>query len=63
MAAEKTKEVRGYRLTAEDEIHDGPPTVCHVCATDEEKETATEIVAEDIIHDEGWYCIRCKKKI
>jgi hypothetical protein len=74
MALLKEKEIRAYRLktktpaatkvVAEDAIHDSGPTVCPVCATDEEKATATKVVAEDAIHDpKPMYCVRCQKKI
>jgi hypothetical protein len=60
----KTKTTAATKVVAEDVIHDPGPTVCPVCATDEEKATATKVVAEDVIHDPNpTYCVRCKKKI
>jgi hypothetical protein len=74
MESLKEKEIKAYRLktkktaetkvVAEDVIHDQEPTVCPVCATDEEKATATKVVAEDVIHDsKPMLCVRCQKKI
>lgn len=74
MASLEGKEIKAYRLktkttgtteaVAEDVVHDQEPTVCPVCATDEEKATATKIVAEDVIHDSNpLFCVRCEKKI
>jgi len=58
MAVLVEKEIRAYQTKAK-------TYVCPVCATDEEKETETKVVAEDVIHDdrEPMHCIRCKKKI
>ena len=74
MGVRKEKEIRAYRintkaaasakLVAEDVIHSQEPTVCLVCASDEEKATATKLFAEDVIHDSKHeYCVRCQKKI
>ena len=57
MALLVEKEIRAYQTKAK-------TYVCPVCATDEEKETETKVVAEDVIHDPNpTYCVRCKKKI
>jgi hypothetical protein len=51
------KEIRAYQLKDK-------KFICPVCATDEEKAKATEVVAEDVIHDpDPSFCIRCQKKI
>lgn len=51
------KEVRAYQLKDK-------KLVCPVCATDEEKAQATEVAAEDKIHDpDPAFCVRCQKKI
>ena len=51
------KEIRAYQTKTK-------KIVCAECATDEEREKETPLVAEDVIHDpDPKYCIRCKKKI
>jgi hypothetical protein len=57
MGTIEEKAIRAYQLKKN-------TYVCPVCATDEEKADDTvNIVAEDEIHDEGKYCLRCKKKL
>jgi hypothetical protein len=57
MGTIQEKEIRGFQLKNKE-------LVCPVCATDEEKAQATEVVAEDVIHDPNpAFCIRCQKKI
>jgi hypothetical protein len=52
------KEIRGYQLKNQ-------TFVCPVCVTEEEqKDSETKWVAEDVIHDSGpMACARCKKDI
>ncbi len=51
------KEIRAYQTKTNQ-------VVCAECASDEEKEGETPVVAEDVIHDPApMYCVRCKKKI
>jgi hypothetical protein len=51
------KEIRAYQTKTK-------KIVCAECATDEERQEETPLVAEDVIHDpDPKYCIRCKKKI
>lgn len=52
------KEIRAYQLRT-------TALVCPVCASGEEKaDPATEVVAEDEIHDTNpMVCARCKKTI
>jgi hypothetical protein len=52
------KEIRAYHLK-------NRTYVCPVCATEEEqKDSGTEVVAEDVIHDTGpLECVRCKQSI
>lgn len=51
------KEIRAYQLKNKE-------LVCPVCASDEEKAQATEVAAEDVIHDPNpAVCVRCQKKL
>ena len=57
MGMVQEKEIRALQLKDK-------KLVCPVCATDEEKAEATQLSAEDIIHDpDPAYCIRCQKKL
>jgi len=57
MGVMQEKEIRAFQFK-------NKKLVCPVCATDEEKAQATEITAEDIIHDPApAFCTRCQKKI
>jgi hypothetical protein len=57
MGTLQEKEIRAYQLKNKE-------LVCPVCASDEEKAAATEISAEDVIHDPNLaLCVRCQKKL
>jgi hypothetical protein len=57
MGTIQENEIRAYQLKNKE-------FVCPVCASDEEKAAATELAAEDVIHDpNASVCVRCQKKL